>query len=67
MDNPKTDDGGRAERAAEAAAAKVKDTGVAVAHEAGKAAGVAVNVVEKAAGDVAKGFAGVFNKLTGKK
>ena len=38
VDNPKTDDGGRAKRVAEAAAGKVKDTAVSAAGEAGKAA-----------------------------
>lgn len=67
VDNPKTDDGGRAKRVAEAAAGKVKDTAVSAAGEAGKAAKAGVNIVETAAADVAKGFAGVFHKITGKK
>ena len=67
MANPKTDDGGRAKRVAEAAAAKVKDVSVAAAGDVTKAAGATVNVVEKAATDTAKGVAGVWHKITGKK
>ena len=67
MANPTTDDGGRAKRVSETTAAKVKDVSVAAAGDVAKAAGATVNVVEKAATDTAKGVAGVWHKLTGRK
>ena len=64
---PINDDGGRAVRAATAAATKVKDASVAAAGEAAKAAGVAVNITQTAASSAARSIADLLYKVAGKK